>query len=474
MVDPCLHTGPFLPAAKTGLLRVPASASIPSEPLRGPPHPLSGSILRCLSLSRQSSEKKYMPECGKIIIFIIMDVLIKSHDQNSLSVTFPCGFTTAMLNAVRSVPGRRWNDLKKAWILPDSRETVSALLASLLATGLFTYPETSGQPPVQSSCAADSTTVKNELSKVKTILKTRHYSERTQECYLGWLKSFFEHYDCNAQLGQKQINEFLTNLAVKSRVSASTQNQALAALLFYFRFVKNQNPVELSGVIHAKQSVRVPVVFSRSEVLDIIRHLSGDKQLAAEILYGTGIRLHEVLSLRILDIDFERNEITIRHGKGDKDRRVMLPRALVKKLKAHIENVRKIHQKDLDDGWGEVNLPGGLAQKTPEAARQFKWQWLFPQKNRWHNSETGREGRHHMDDSLLQRAVKNAILECGINKNASVHTFRHSFATHLLESGYDIRTVQELLGHSDVKTTMVYTHVLNRGPSGVVSPLDQM
>ncbi|MCQ2579201.1 MAG: integron integrase [Treponemataceae bacterium] len=223
-----------------------------------------------------------------------------------------------------------------------------------------------------------------------------------------------------------------------------------------------------------KKSQRLPVVFSRDEVLKVIANLKGSKKLAAKLMYGTGMRLNELLSLRILDIDFGQNEIIIRHGKGDKDRHVMLPQKLIPELREHIEKVRQIHNKDLAEGWGSVQLPGDYAKKSPAATKELKWQWLFPQKNRWVNKETGEQGRWHLDESLMQKAVKKAILEAGINKNASCHSFRHSFATHLLENGYDIRTIQELLGHSDVKTTMIYTHVLNKGPGGVVSPLDRL
>ena len=208
------------------------------------------------------------------------------------------------------------------------------------------------------------------------------------------------------------------------------------------------------------------------EVASVIERLDGNKKLAVELLYGTGMRLNEVLALRIPDIDFDRNEITARFGKGGKDRRVMLPKSLIAKLKKHITEVKCIHDKDLADGWSAVQLRDGMSKRSSEIAKEFRRQWLFPQKNRWINEKTGQQGRHHIDESILQKAVKTAVREAGIIKNASCHTFRHSFATHLLESGYDIRTVQELLGHSDVRTTMIYTHVLSRGAKEVESPLD--
>ena len=280
---------------------------------------------------------------------------------------------------------------------------------------------------------------------------------------------------CNSTLlTQNHINAYLSNLAIKYHVSPSTQNQAMSALLFYFRFVRHEDLENLSEVIHTKHKKRAPVVLSKKEVLAVINHLDGSKQLIAQLLYGTGMRLNEVLSLRILDLDFDRNEITIRYGKGGKDRRVMLPKILVPKLKAHIKKVKALHEKDLADGFGAVLLRDGMDKRSQETAKEFKWQWLFPQKNRWLNKATGKQGRHHIDESLMQKAVKTAVREAGIIKNATCHTFRHSFATHLLEKGYDIRTVQELLGHSDVRTTMIYTHVLNKKEMEVISPLDEM
>ena len=399
-----------------------------------------------------------------------MNVEIKPFDSGHIGVAFSNGFDGRLLNAVRSVPGRVWNNREKLWILPAGRRTNEILLLNLYQTGLFNI----GDSQVQDGSFYDAT-YGAELQNLCNQLAARHYSKRTVESYERWVSCFLSEYgSATEHLGQAQINEFLTKLAVKRSVSPSTQNQALAALLFYFRFVRHEEPAELSSVIRAKKKPRVPVVFSREEARAVIGKLEVSKRLAAQLLYGTGMRLNELLSLRILDLDFDRKEIIVRHGKGDKDRHVMLPVSLVPALKEHIKGVRAMHEGDLADGWGEVELPGALAAKYPCAAREFKWQWLFPQKNRWVNQKTGAQGRWHMDESLMQRAVKQAVLEAGINKNASCHTFRHSFATHLLESGYDIRTVQELLGHSDVKTTQIYTHVLNRGAGGVISPLDRL
>lgn len=380
---------------------------------------------------------------------------ITPQNNNTATIRFSNVFTPDMLNAVRSINGRKWDNVNKQWIIPQSE--IHNLTQKLNA---LQQAETQSTQPYT-----------DEMKHVSELLRTKHYSQHPADSYLKWIKSFLSQYP-DAQ--QENINTFLTNLAIKQHVSASTQNQALVALLFYFRFVKHEQPANFDNIIHAKKSTRVPVVFSRDEVNRIIFNLSGAKQLAAELLYGTGMRLNEMLSLRILDIDFDHNEIIVRRGKGDKDRHVMLPQILVLKLKDHIRRVQNLHNIDLKQGLGKVQLPDNLDKKYPNAGKEFKWQWLFPQRNLYTNKQTGEQGRWHMDESIMQRAVKQAILQAGINKNASCHTFRHSFASHLLEAGYDIRTVQELLGHSDVKTTMIYTHVLNRGAGGVVSPLDRL
>ena len=274
------------------------------------------------------------------------------------------------------------------------------------------------------------------------------------------------------QMGEAEINAFLSHLATEERVSASTQNQALAALLFLYRTVLGGDVGNLEGVIRARKRQRLPVVLTVGEVRAVLHHLDGAEALVAKLLYGGGLRLMEALRLRIKDVDLEQRCITVRCGKGDKDRRTVLPSSLVEPLKGHMNEVQHQHQNDLSAGWGAVELPHALERKYRNAAREWGWQWLFPQGRRWRDPRQNIEGRHHLDPSLVQRAVRAAVQAAGISKPATCHTFRHSFATHLLEQGADIRTIQELLGHSDVKTTMIYTHVLNRGPSGVRSPAD--
>ena len=402
------------------------------------------------------------------------DILIGDFDEDFFKVDFLCRFNGTMLDAVRKVPGRIWNQEKRLWLIPCNKTAASQLLSNIYATGLFNTEEKIEAQVHPRAMPQNQTYIDYQIRKINEALTARHYSEHTKISYKKWVQDFLNTNLGKENIGEREINDYLKNLALKKNVSASTQNQALAALLFYFRFILNTPVTELGSVIRAKKSERVPVVFSRDEVVRVIGNLNGQRKLIAKLLYGTGMRLNEAITLRVLDIDFDQNEIIVRHGKGDKDRHVMIPQKLVSELRAHIEKVKELHNKDLADGWGAVSMPGALAGKYPAGSKDFKWQWLFPQKNRWKNLETGEEGRWHLDESLMQRAVKQAILEAGINKNASCHTFRHSFATHLLEIGYDIRTIQELLGHSDVSTTMIYTHVLNRGAGGVVSPLDRL
>jgi integron integrase len=273
-------------------------------------------------------------------------------------------------------------------------------------------------------------------------------------------------------MGEREINAFLSYLAVQRKVSASTQNQALCALLFLYRHVLGREIGDLGDIARARRPKRLPVVMTRRETKSLLSYLEGDKWLMASLMYGAGLRLMECLNLRVQDLDLARNEILVRNGKGAKDRVTMLPAAVREPLRRHLERVKAIHEADRDEGWGRVSLPEALDRKYPNASIQWRWQWVFPQEHRWRNSRTGEEGRHHVDESAIQRAVKSAVTEAGLVKRVSCHTLRHSFATHLLESGYDLRTIQELLGHKDIKTTMIYTHVLNQGPRGVRSPMD--
>jgi len=270
-----------------------------------------------------------------------------------------------------------------------------------------------------------------------------------------------------------EVNAFLTNLAVEGKVSESTQNQALAALLFLYRTVFDEPLPWLRDLIRAYRPPRLPTVLTTDEVRMVLDRTSGTPRLILNLLYGGGFRLLECLRLRVKDVDFRRGEVLVRDPKGRRDRATMLPRSLFDPLHDHIERVRMLHLSDLQDGWGAVVLPTALARKFPAAAREFQWQWVFPAGRRWRDAE-GREGRHHVDESVIQRVMKQAVLDSGINKRATCHTLRHSFATHLLERGQDIRTVQELLGHRDVATTMIYTHVLKLGAKGVRSPLDSL
>lgn len=314
------------------------------------------------------------------------------------------------------------------------------------------------------------------LDQLREALRVRHYSRRTEVTYCQWVKRFIFFHGVRhpREMAEPEINAFLTDLAVKQKVSASTQTQALSALLFLYRHVLRKDIGDLGKIVRAKKPKRLPVVMTRDEVREILGCLSGEKRLMAGLLYGAGLRLMECLRLRVQDIDFEQREILIRDGKGGKDRRTMFPATLTGPMKEHLKKVKRLHEQDLAEGWGKVRLPHALERKYPDAPRQWRWQWVFPQENRWKNTKTGEEGRHHMHETLLQRAIKEAVSQSGIVKRIGCHTFRHSFATHLLEDGYDIRTIQELLGHKDVSTTMIYTHVLNKGGQGVRSPVDAL
>ncbi|MCX5957068.1 MAG: integron integrase [Cyanobacteria bacterium] len=311
------------------------------------------------------------------------------------------------------------------------------------------------------------------IQRYREELQARHYARRTVKTYEQWLRRFLRFHQLRhpREMGSAEVNAFLTHLAVEGQVSASTQNQALAALLFLYRVLLERD-LDLEGVVRARKPRRLPVVLTEEEVRSVLQRLEGSEALVAGLLYGSGLRLMEALRLRVHDLDFNRQELTVRNGKGGSDRRTMLPKRLSKKLRNHLEEVRSIHKRDLMDGWGQVRLPYALARKYRNAATEWGWQWVFPQHRRWQDPTSEQQGRHHLDPSLIQKSVRSAVLAAGISKPASCHSLRHSFATHLLERGQDIRTIQELMGHKDLKTTMIYTHVLNRGPMGVASQAD--
>jgi integron integrase len=312
------------------------------------------------------------------------------------------------------------------------------------------------------------------LEQVRDKIRLKHYSIRTEQTYLDWIKRFilFHHKRHPKDMGVIEIEAFLNYLVVETHVSASTQNQAKAAILFLYKQVLNINLDAFNNIAQAKVKKRLPTVLTVNETRALLSQLKGINALLANLLYGTGMRLMECLRLRVKDIDFEQHEVLIREAKGGQDRVTMLPLAVIEPLKQQLITVKQLHQKDLQAGFGEVYLPEALARKYPNANKEWGWQYIFPANQLSTDPRSQIKRRHHLDEKGIQRAVKQAAKEANLTKIATPHTLRHSFATHLLQSGYDIRTVQELLGHKDVQTTMIYTHVLNRGGKGVVSPLD--
>jgi integron integrase len=313
------------------------------------------------------------------------------------------------------------------------------------------------------------------LDDVRAAIKVRRFSPRTEKAYIGWIRRYVRHHGLRhpRELGPDEVTAFLSHLAVDGRVAASTQNQALSALLFLYRHVLEVDLPWLDGVVRAKRPQRLPVVLSRAEVRALIAQLRGPERLVASLLYGAGLRLLEAMHLRVQDLDFDRSELTVRNGKGAKDRVTLLPEALHRPLQKQLEFARGVHRADLAAGAGAVALPDAIGRKYPRAAWEWPWQWVFPATRTYLDRESGRRRRHHLHETVVQREVRAAVIRAGLARRASCHTLRHSFATHLLEDGYDIRTIQELLGHKDVSTTMIYTHVLNRGGRGVKSPLDR-
>jgi len=314
------------------------------------------------------------------------------------------------------------------------------------------------------------------LDVVRARIRAKHYSPRTEEAYVGWIRRFvrFHRGRHPRELGEAEVTAFLSSLAIEGRVAASTQNQALSALIFLYTEVLGAQLDWLAGLVRARRPVRLPVVLTSDEVRRLLAELSGTEWLMASLMYGAGLRLLECAELRVKDVELAKRELRVRDGKGRKDRVTVVPARLVEPLTAQITRARRLHEADLAAGGGRVWLPDALDRKYPNASREFGWQWLFPATRIYADPATGERRRHHLHESVLQRAVKAAAARAGLTKRASCHTLRHSFATHLLEAGYDIRTIQELLGHRDVSTTMIYTHVLNRSGLGVRSPFDEL
>jgi integron integrase len=313
------------------------------------------------------------------------------------------------------------------------------------------------------------------FDEIKTLMRVLHYSKRTEKAYISWIRDYiyFHNKKHPETLGCREISQYINNLAVNKNVSASTQNVALCAIVFLYKSVLKKEPGKLD-IIWAKKGRRLPVVFSKNEVKTILLGLSGVNWIMVNLLYGSGMRLMECVRLRIKDIDFEYNQVIIRNGKGNKDRVTILPETVKDKLKQHLIKVEKLHNQDIKRGLGDVFLPYALERKYKNAKKELGWQYVFPSPKISYDKRTGIKRRHHIDENVLQKVVKTAIAKAKIRKDGSCHTFRHSFATHLLEDGYDIRTVQELLGHENLNTTMIYTHVMKKGGKGVKSPADRL
>lgn len=312
------------------------------------------------------------------------------------------------------------------------------------------------------------------LDQVRQVIRVKHYSIRTEESYINWLKRFifFHNKKHPITMGEKEIGEFITHLAKNKKVSASTQNQALCAIVFLYKNILKKELKNTISIHWSKRPTKLPVVFSKNEAIAVLNNLKGIHWLIGMLLYGSGLRLTESLELRVKDIDFDYNQIIVRNSKGEKDRSTMLPQKIIQPLKKHLSKVKALHEEDLKNGFGLVYLPYAIDRKYPNAKYEWGWQYVFPATRISTDPRSGIHRRHHLYDTVIQKSVKQAIRDAGITKHASCHTFRHSFATHLLEFGYDIRTIQELLGHKNVETTMIYTHVINQGGKGVRSPAD--
>lgn len=384
---------------------------------------------------------------------------------------------------IKTVVGRRWHQDQQCWTVPHTDETITHLLTLFAGEPVEIDPSLRAANDIHREASAGITAVRSTvpmdhpiLDRTRKAARTRHLSRHTEQAYSHWIKRFMSFHELRpvADMGEPEIGRFLSSLATVSHVSASTQNQALNALLFLYHEVLEQKIGLIQGVVRAKRAKRLPVVLTKEEVRRLLGCLGGTPWLMAMLLYGGGLRLMECCRLRVKDLDLARNQILIRAGKGDKDRYTTLPTAARQSLVQHLQFVKSQHQEDLRQGVGRVALPHALERKYLNAGQEWGWQWVFPATSHYVDPVTKERRRHHLHESVMQKAIKEARLKAGITKPASCHTLRHSFATHLLEDGYDIRTVQELLGHTDVRTTMIYTHVLNRGGKGVRGPADAL
>jgi integron integrase len=380
--------------------------------------------------------------------------------DGEIRVTFP--YSPRAVTAVKSVGGGQWHPDGKYWSFPRSQETVDRLISAFPGERLRIDP---CFKPVSTN---------DILEQTRKAIRTKHYSIRTEKSYLPWIARYLEYHQNRdpKDMGSTEIEAFLSHLAVVLHVSSSTQNQAFNALLFLYRNVLKIKLDDSINAVRAKKPLRLPTVMTKEETMKVIAAVPPDFQLIVKLIYGSGLRLMECLRLRVKDIDIEGHKIVVRDAKGMKDRITVLPDNLIGILATHLERVRLLHQSDLADGYGTVYLPYALEQKYPRASAEWAWQYVFPAKGLSRDPRSGKIRRHHIHETRVQKAVQTAARLAGIPKPISVHTLRHCFATHLLEANYDIRTVQELLGHKDVSTTMIYTHVLNRPDIHVRSPLD--
>lgn len=379
-------------------------------------------------------------------------------------------YSAERVEKIKTIRGRRWHPIEKHWTVPDTPEMLGRLRALFEGEAV---EDLTAEPAAPDPKAAASGSI---LERVRSVVRAKHYSPRTVDTYIGWISRFIA---CHAgrapeEMGEEEIGRFLSSLACDQHVSASTQNQALNAVLFLYNQVLGRKIGYLEDVVRAKKPERLPVVLTRDEVKRVVGAMRGAPRLMAMLLYGAGLRLMECCTLRVKDLDFEKGQIVVRAGKGNKDRYTMLPGAVKEPLLRHLEEVKRLHQEDIGRGLGRVAMPGALDRKYPNAGLEWGWQWVFPATSYYVDRDTGGRRLHHLHETVLQKAFKDARLRSGVTKPAGCHTLRHSFATHLLEDGHDIRTIQELLGHKDVSTTMIYTHVLNRGGQGVQSPADKL